>query len=126
MFSLYTYTRLEDFIQNVYCKLNIKSPNELNPYFIADSLGIGLYPISTESQASQFKGKQYIFLNNRLTSDERFEIFDHELSHILLHTGNQQHMRKWKADLFASHFLHAHTHVTKIPHLSIRFVLKCI
>lgn len=108
---MYTYTHLEDFIQEVFRKLNISSPSELNPYFIADSLGIGLYPISTESQAIQFEGKQYIFLNNRLTSHERFEMFAHELGHILLHTGNQKHMQKdyrsyqeWKADLFALHF----------------------
>lgn len=39
---MYTYTHLEDFIQKIYRKLNIVSPDELNPYSIADSLSVGL------------------------------------------------------------------------------------
>lgn len=119
---MYTYTHLEDFIQKVYQKLNIASPDELNPYSIADSLGIGLYPISTESQAVQFEGKHYIFLNNRLTPAERFEMFGHELGHILLHTGNQRRMegdyrmyQEWKANLFALHFCIPTFMLQKLP-----------
>lgn len=107
----YTNSHLEDFIQKVYHDLNIYSPSELNIYTIADALSIGLYPISTSSQAIQFEGRHYIFLNGTLTAPERFETFGHELGHILLHTGNQQIMsenyrvyQEWKANLFALHF----------------------
>lgn len=107
----YTYSHLEDFIRKTYRDLNIHSPAELNIYRIADTLGIGLYPISTSSQALQFDGRYYIFLNNTLTPPERFETFGHELGHILLHTGNQKTMnenyrvyQEWKANLFTMHF----------------------
>lgn len=85
----YTYTHSEDFIHNIFRNLNISSPDKLNLYSIANSLGMGLHPISTENQAIQFEGRQYISLNNRLTSHEQFEMLTHELSHILLHPDNQ-------------------------------------
>lgn len=107
----YTYSHLEDFIQKTYHELNIYSPIQINIYTIADLLNIGLYPISTSSQALQFEGRHYIFLNNSLTTPERFEEFSHELGHILLHAGNQKAMsenyrvyQEWKASLFALHF----------------------
>lgn len=107
----YTYSHLEDFIRKIYQELNIHSSSQLNIYTIANALNIGLYPISTISQSLHFDGRHYIFLNNGLTAPERFETFAHELGHILLHSGNQQHMNKnyqayqeWKANLFALHF----------------------
>lgn len=75
----YTYSHLEDFIQKTYRDLNIHSPSELNIYTIADALNIGLYPISTSSQALQFEGRQYVFLKGTLNAPERFETFGHEV-----------------------------------------------
>lgn len=63
----YTYSHLEGFVQKIYEKINVYKPNELNLYSIADLLNIGVYPISRNSQATQFAGRQYIFLHNSLT-----------------------------------------------------------
>lgn len=107
----YTYSHLEDFIREVYHKIDIHSPAQLNLYIIADALNIGLYPINDISQALRFDGRDYIFLNNDLKGPERFEVFGHELGHLLIHVGNQTSMsqdfqayQEWQADLFALHF----------------------
>lgn len=107
----YTYSHLEDFIQEVYQEINILSPAQLNLYTIADALDIGLYPINDRSQALRFEGRDYIFLNNLLTGPERFEVFGHELGHLLTHAGSQASMsqefqayQEWQANLFALHF----------------------
>lgn len=88
----YTYSHLEDFTQKVYEDIIVYKPNELNLYSIADSLNISVFPISTNSQAVQFEGRQYIFLSNSLSAPKRFEVFVHELGHILLHAGNRRSM----------------------------------
>ncbi len=111
MFSLYTYTHLEDFIQNIYLKLNIQEPQQLSLNSIADTLNIGIHSICTNSQVILFERKYYIFLNDHLTASKQFEEFGHELGHVFLHAANQQHMhpdyrlyQEWKANLFALHF----------------------
>lgn len=111
MFLLYSFTHLEDFIRNVYSKLNITTPAQLHLNDIADDLNIGIFHLPSPSQALQFDGRYYIFLDSRLPHQNQFEEFGHELGHILLHTGNQQnmlvsyrHYQEWKADLFAFHF----------------------
>lgn len=124
----YTYTHLEDFTQQVYEDINICKPNELNLYSIADSLKIGVYPISGNSQAIQFEGRQYIFLHNSLTTAEQFEVFAHELGHILLHSNQQQMQndyrsyQEWKANLFALHFCIPTFMLQKLPlyHLNVQ------
>lgn len=108
---MYTYTHLEDFIQNIYLKLNIQEPHQVDMYTISKSLNIGIHKIKDNSQALWFEGRHYIFLDSRLTSPEQFEEFGHELGHVLLHessqqqiTSNYQTYQEWKANLFALHF----------------------
>lgn len=110
-FSLYTYTHLEDFIQNIYLKLNIQEPQQLNLHTIADSLNVGIHSLRASSQVLLFEDKYYIFLDVRLTPLKQFEEFGHELGHVLLHAASQQYMnpdyrlyQEWKANLFALHF----------------------
>lgn len=107
----YTYSHLEDLIQEVYQDIDIFFPTQLNIYMIADALDIGLYPINDVSQALRSDGRDYIFLNSGLTAPEQFEVFAHELCHLLTHSGNQVAMspdfieyQEWQADLFALHF----------------------
>lgn len=107
----YTYSHLEDFIRKVYHDIDVYSPAQLNLYMIADALNIGLYPINDISQALRSDGRDYIFLNNSLKGSERFEVFGHELGHLLTHAGNQVAMsqdfieyQEKQADLFALHF----------------------
>lgn len=107
----YTYSHSEDFFQEVYQDINIFFPTQLNIYMITDALDIGLYPINDVSQALRSDGRDYIFLNNGLTGPEQFEVFAHELGHLLTHSGNQVAMspnfieyQEWQADSFALHF----------------------
>lgn len=111
MFSLYTYTHLEDFIRNIYLKIDIQEPQQLNLHTIAASLNIGIHSLCASSQVLLFEDKYYIFLDTRLTPLKQFEEFGHELGHVLLHAASQQHMnldyrhyQEWKANLFALHF----------------------
>lgn len=107
----YTYSHLEDYITNTYQQLQILEPSQLNLYFIADQLNLGLYPVNDPSQALRFDGRDYIFLNSSFSASERWEVFGHELGHTLWHAGNQTKMlppfieyQEWQADLFALHF----------------------
>lgn len=91
--------------------MNITSPTQLSFSKITDALNIGVFTIPTESQAVEYDGRHYIFLNAFLTDAEQFEEFGHELGHTLLHASDQQHMaedyrmyQEWKANLFALHF----------------------
>lgn len=143
MFLLYPLSHLEEFTQKVYENIEIYDPTALNPYTIADSLNIGLYPIASSSQAVQYGNRKYIFLNNTLSSAKQFEEFGHELGHLLLHT-DQQHIspnyrayQEWRADLFALHFciptfmlldLHTndfnHVHISKLFNVTLPFAEK--
>lgn len=108
---MYTYTHLEDFIRQVYQKLNVQEPQQLNLRTISDSLNIGIHSFRENSQVLLFEGKYYIFLDARLTDPKQFEELGHELGHVLLHAADQQHInidyrlyQEWKANLFALHF----------------------
>lgn len=108
---MYTFSHLEDFIRNVYLKLNIKSPAKSHLQEITDTLNIGIFYHPSPSQALRFDDRYYIFLDSRLPADIQFEEFGHELGHVLLHTGNQEsmlnsyrHYQECKANLFALHF----------------------
>lgn len=111
MFLLYRFSHLEDFIRAIYYKININSPYQLYLYDVADALNIGTYSIPSPSQVVNYKGRNFIFLDDSLTLQKQFEEFSHELGHIFLHDADQQDMHRqyrdyqeWKADLFALHF----------------------
>lgn len=103
-----TYT--EQFIKNIYLRINILTPEMLNFQKIATSIGIQVFYWQDKSQALFFKDQSYIFLNEQLTPPQQWQDFCHELGHVLLHTGNQRRMyplfreyQEYKANNFMYH-----------------------
>lgn len=107
-----TTTHTEDFIKELYFKIGITKPHNLDYKKIADALGIRVFPAPYDgpSQALFVKETPFIFLNCNLTSAQTWQDFCHELNHVLQHTGNQSLMsRTWidyqekKANTFMYH-----------------------
>ncbi|WP_420798398.1 ImmA/IrrE family metallo-endopeptidase [Lysinibacillus cavernae] len=82
-------------------------PILLNFEEIAFRMGLKFFYWSDKSQALFINGRHYIFLNENQSPQQQWQDFCHELSHVLLHTGNQFHMyplfreyQEFKADNF--------------------------
>ncbi|MDF2534382.1 MAG: Phage-like element protein xkdA [Bacillales bacterium] len=90
----YTYTQLEDFIKQLYKRLSISDPIEINMMEIADNLNIKLHFYDDGSTAICRKSVFHIFINERLTVQEKWQDFGHELCHVLRHEGSQNGMVK--------------------------------
>lgn len=103
-------THTENFIKDLFNKMDITKPNHLNISNISIKLRIQIFYWKDVSQALFLKEKAYIFLNNQLTPPQQWQDFCHELGHVLLHTGNQQRMyplfreyQEYKANNFMYH-----------------------
>ncbi|MFJ5565253.1 ImmA/IrrE family metallo-endopeptidase [Lysinibacillus xylanilyticus] len=83
------YSHLEDYIKDFYLQIGITTPNLLDFREIAEKLGIKVFFWSDSSQALFAKEKPFIFLNESLSKQHQWQEFGHELSHVLLHTGDQ-------------------------------------
>ncbi|MHC8517044.1 ImmA/IrrE family metallo-endopeptidase [Sporosarcina sp. ITBMC105] len=111
MIIIYVYSHLEDYIIDLYKEIGISRPSQLNIALIAKRLNIIIYPIGWTSEAIYVNGRQYIYLNKHLTTEQRWQDFAHELGHILRHSGNQRklhplfvELQEWQADNFMYHF----------------------
>lgn len=106
--SNYHSTLLEDTIEKIYSILNIYHPYQLDILEIADLMNINVHFIEISSRTY----KNEIIIDSRLSYEEQWEDFAHELCHILFHYGNQiLHLnslylvyQEWKANNFALHF----------------------
>ena len=105
-----TYT--EDFLKELYMKIGITEPYQLDYKKIANKLGIRVFPAPYDgpSQALFAKDTPFIFLGRHLTPPQIWQDFCHELNHILTHSGNQNRMQSaWieyqenKANTFMYH-----------------------
>lgn len=104
----YEPTLLEKEIEKIYYKLEIYHPSQLNMKAIGNLLDLKIHFIDITSRV--FEGE--IIIDCRLTYQEQWENFAHELCHLFYHTGNQYLMIKnfllnyqeYKADNFALHF----------------------
>ncbi|MFJ8513374.1 ImmA/IrrE family metallo-endopeptidase [Lysinibacillus xylanilyticus] len=83
------YSHLEDYIKDFYAKIGITTPAPLDFRVIANRVGIKIFYWHDSSQALFAKEKPFIFLNESLSKQQQWQEFGHELSHILLHTGDQ-------------------------------------
>lgn len=86
------YSNLEDFVKNIYRKIGILTPNEIDMQTIADSLNIKLRFWDEPSEAIENNGEYWILLNEDLGPTEQWQDFAHELCHVLQHEGYQQNM----------------------------------
>lgn len=105
------YSHLEDYIKDFYTKIGITTPTLLDFRVIAKRIGIKVFYWPDSSQALFTKDKPFIFLNELLSKQQQWQEFGHELSHVLLHTGDQFYMsplfreyQENKANNFMYHF----------------------
>ncbi|WP_158582340.1 ImmA/IrrE family metallo-endopeptidase [Rummeliibacillus sp. POC4] len=103
-------THLEDYIQHFYNQLDIHSPTQLNIDEIAQRLGISIFYWNEGSQALFINNSSFIFLNNMMLPNFKWQEFCHELGHVLLHAGDQIRLpysfveyQEFKANNFALH-----------------------
>lgn len=89
---MYYMTHTEDFVKEMYTKINILKPLELDFRHIAARLGIKVFYWTESSQAVFNNELSYILLNENLSIPEQWQDFGHELCHVLLHTGNQNYL----------------------------------
>lgn len=86
---MYSTSHTEDFVKELYTKIGILEPQQLQFQFIASRLGINVFYWPEPSQALFLKDYAYIFLNENVTDQKKWQEFCHELGHVLLHAGNQ-------------------------------------
>ena len=86
------YTYLEDYVQQFYIRLGIIDPTLLHFEEVSFRMGLKVFYWPDKSQALFINGRHYIFLNELLSPQQQWQDFCHELSHVLLHIGDQFHM----------------------------------
>nr|WP_315058882.1 ImmA/IrrE family metallo-endopeptidase [uncultured Lysinibacillus sp.] len=104
------YTHLEDYVQQFYTRLGITDSTLLHVEEVAFRMGLKVFYWPEKSQALFTNGRHYIFLNENQSPQQQWQDFCHELSHVLLHTGDQFHMyplfreyQEFKANNFMYH-----------------------
>lgn len=101
MISLeYQFTLIEEHIKDFYENLSIHTPYEIDMYHIASELDIWIHYLNDESHAYKNKNGLYsIFLDQRLSLQEQWQDFGHELGHVIKHVGNQYKLRRMFREL---------------------------
>ncbi|GAB2558529.1 ImmA/IrrE family metallo-endopeptidase [Gracilibacillus alcaliphilus] len=108
---IYNTTLLEDAIKEIHSHIKIYHPQQLDMLIIADRLKVTVHFQPITSRA--YEGE--IIIDSRLSPEQQWEDFAHELCHILLQHGNQilslnnlliefLKYQEWKAHNFALHF----------------------
>ncbi|RNB90196.1 ImmA/IrrE family metallo-endopeptidase [Brevibacillus nitrificans] len=108
MLHFYYKTFLENKVEVLYRSHNILSPDHIDIDLIADVFGITIVSLPGAKEEGIWDDyRAAVFLNANKPSIESREAFFHELSHILLHTGNQLSMNRGLLELQeeqANHF----------------------
>ncbi|MCY8579327.1 ImmA/IrrE family metallo-endopeptidase [Bacillus haynesii] len=88
-------THLEDWIEAFYKEMKISNPHELDLLDISHRLGLKVEFLNIGSR--YYDG--VIILDNRISPQEQWQDFGHELCHALRHEGNQLIMSPLFAEL---------------------------
>ncbi|KZN99394.1 ImmA/IrrE family metallo-endopeptidase [Pseudobacillus badius] len=99
MLSNYHTTPLEDWVTQLYIKLEIFHPSQIDEEFIAKKLRIFLHRKPRPSFFEIVGNYLGITIDCRATQEKQREMFFHELCHILRHCGQQSIMPKAFRDL---------------------------
>lgn len=101
---VYTCNNSEDYVNKMYQAIGIHHPHQLDFEEIASRNGLSLYYRATTSMSFE----DAILLDERLSDEQKWQAFGHELCHALWHAGGQIAMpMSWevyqeaKADNFA-------------------------
>ncbi|MBT2661903.1 ImmA/IrrE family metallo-endopeptidase [Bacillus sp. ISL-45] len=103
----YNTSLLEDWIESFYVRIDIYQPHQLDLHTVANRLG---YSVIYRDISSRFYNDSVI-IDVRLSPQEQWQEFAHEVCHLERHAGNQLAMPKpfvelqeYQANLFAYHF----------------------
>ncbi|MCY7965011.1 ImmA/IrrE family metallo-endopeptidase [Bacillus inaquosorum] len=107
----YTNSHLEDWIENLYKKIDITEPEQINFERIAEALDIRLSFKPVTSFALKHSGIYNICLDSRKSRTEQWYDFAHEFCHIYRHEGDKKTMPatwtdylEWQSNYFTYHF----------------------
>ncbi|MEH7354030.1 ImmA/IrrE family metallo-endopeptidase [Neobacillus drentensis] len=107
----YIYNPLEDQVKKLYQHLSTIVPEEIDMIDIAAKLDIWLHFEDLSSKAIEHSGVYSMFIDRRLSPQQQWQDFGHELCHALMHSGNQLNLplefvmyQESKARNFALHF----------------------
>lgn len=107
----YIYTPTEDYVKKLYHHLSIFVPEQIDIIEIASKLDIWVHFEKVGSKAFELNESYSMFIDSRLTSEQQWQDFAHELCHVLMHCGNQLQLptdfiqyQESKAKNFAYHF----------------------
>jgi Zn-dependent peptidase ImmA (M78 family) len=89
MLNNYISTPLEQWIEALYEKLEITAPEQLQIAELAGKLNIWVYFMDMGSMTIEKQGVFSVNIDRRLSGNEQWEDFLHELCHVLRHSGNQ-------------------------------------
>lgn len=99
------------YMKNFFESLFITSPQQLNMQHITEKLGIKIVYWEFSSAIAERNGKCNLFIDQRLTRQEQWQDFGHEMKHFCFDRGDQNDLFKSfiyyqevKADYFAYHF----------------------
>ncbi|MBR0627371.1 MULTISPECIES: ImmA/IrrE family metallo-endopeptidase [Bacillus] len=122
-------THLDDWIEAFYHQINIKNPSELDLLDIAyrSNLKVEFLNISSRYYAGT------IIIDNRLSPQEQWQDFGHELCHALRHEGNQlimpplfRELQEMQAKRFAYKFCIPTFMLRKFKYEQIKYDASCI
>lgn len=88
----YHMTPLEQTVEETYLRLGITEPGHLTISNVASKLNIWVYELDMPSLVVESRGMYSMNIDSRLTPEQQWEDFLHELCHVLRHAGNQTAM----------------------------------
>lgn len=101
---IFVYTHLEDYIKDLFTSINVMYPKQLDPMIIGHKLGFEVIYLPIDSVSYD----NIIYIDSRLSEQEQWQEFCHELGHVISHSGNQtktpplfREYQEWKANNFA-------------------------
>ncbi|MBN2981951.1 MULTISPECIES: ImmA/IrrE family metallo-endopeptidase [Cohnella] len=89
MLRYYQPTPFEEWIENLWRKAGIATPEQLTIDEVAARLNVWVHYLNVSSRALEWTGMRSILIDKRLSRAEQWGDFLHELCHILRHAGNQ-------------------------------------
>ncbi|WP_226639262.1 ImmA/IrrE family metallo-endopeptidase [Priestia flexa] len=116
----YHTSLLEDWIEQLYKKIGIYHPEQLDYRDIAKKLNIRLTYLEMTSRLF----KDLVIIDSRLSTEEQFEDFAHEACHILRHAGNHMIINDLFLELQESQAKHFVYHFC-VPTFMLRNLTFC-
>lgn len=89
MLQYYQPTPFEQWIEALWLRAGILTPDQLTIEEVSDRLDVWVHYMSESSKALEWMGIRSVLIDLRLTAERQWEDYLHELCHILRHAGNQ-------------------------------------